>query len=626
MKKKLDIVALQIDLARQKETVEYVKEYIDFAKSNGYNTVFLYLEAMVRVECTSFFNEDESYSVDEIKDIVAYGNAQGIDIIPALENLSHLENFIRYPQLAWIAECEDFAADGRGLGSFECACSSNPKAMEFLDTYYSQVIPLFTSKYVHAGLDEPFDFAVCERCQDQLKNGKTKGDLFYEHVMRTYNLVKSFGRTMMMWDDFFVYLDIAHRLPRDIIMCTWNYEFIQDEIPGHWVSRVKRDWFKYYDELGFTYMFCTYANKSGNLFNIDTLTNYANKYSPRGALMTSWIRTTNFNLCSYPTIAYAGRLWSGKIKEKDRVKVYAEYLGSEETAKIVLDLESAGASYQPNNLQICENFTMGRYVGINVAGYAMEKLKATIDTMEDGLQKDILVDIYRFRMDGYLGLLQHRLCLEVFDNYETRAKKPAYFIKKLEEMKEMNREVYAYGQDMWARYRDGIKSFKNQFDNHYLNREKRYDDMIAQLEKNEKHGVFYADMMMFCYHGTPRMILEIHYKDKTVPATVYRCSPKVAGVNTVRYAMENKAVDYVLLTTYGESAAYPVNFRYTYGGKKYIVSSATKVEGDVKDLKKILTNDTRCAQMGTDDGYAHFDDLAVSKKKHTIKLKFKRLK
>ena len=628
MKKKLDIVALQIDLARQKETVQYIKDYIDFAKDNGYNTVFLYLEAMVRVECASFFDEDASYSVDEIKEIVAYGNARGIDIIPALENLAHVENFLRYPQLAYIAECQDAAVDGRGIraGLGDCICPSRPETKEFLDTYYSQVIPLFTSQYVHAGLDEPFDFAVCKTCTDRLASGVTKADMFYEHVMHTYNLVKSFGRTMMMWDDFFAYLDIAHKLPRDIIMCTWNYEFIQDEIPGMWVSRVKRDWFKYYDELGFTYMFCTYANKSGNLFNIDTLTNYAMKYRPMGALMTAWIRTTNSYLCSYPTIAYAGRLWSGRIKETDRVKVYAEYVGSEETAKIVLDLEPCGATFQPNNLQICENFTMERYVGINVAGYAMEKLKAAINTMEEGLQKDILVDIYRFRMDDYLSMLQHRLCLEVFDNYETRAKKPAYFVKQLEQMKAMNREAYVLGQDMWARYRDGIKSFKNQFDNHYLGREKRYDDMIAQLEKKERHGVFYADMMMFCIHGTPKMILEIHYKDKSVPATIYRGSPKVQGVSTIRYAMENKAVDYVLLTTYGESDAYPVNFRYTYGGKKYIVSGAAKVEGEVKDLKKILRNDTRCAHMGNDDGYAHFNDVSVSKKKHTIKLKFKRLR
>ena len=107
MKKKLDLIALQIDLARQKESVAYIKQYIDFAKDNGYNAVFLYLEATVKVACTPFFNEDESYTPDEIREIVAYGNACGIDIIPALENLAHLENFFRHEEMSFMSECKD---------------------------------------------------------------------------------------------------------------------------------------------------------------------------------------------------------------------------------------------------------------------------------------------------------------------------------------------------------------------------------------------------------------------------------------------------------------------------------------------------------------------------------------
>ena len=33
------MIALQIDLARQKEKIDYVKSYVDMAKKYGYNTV-----------------------------------------------------------------------------------------------------------------------------------------------------------------------------------------------------------------------------------------------------------------------------------------------------------------------------------------------------------------------------------------------------------------------------------------------------------------------------------------------------------------------------------------------------------------------------------------------------------
>ena len=33
----MELVGLQLDLARQKENVEYIKSYIQFAQQNGYN-------------------------------------------------------------------------------------------------------------------------------------------------------------------------------------------------------------------------------------------------------------------------------------------------------------------------------------------------------------------------------------------------------------------------------------------------------------------------------------------------------------------------------------------------------------------------------------------------------------
>ena len=48
----MKMYALQIDLARQKETIDYVKTYVDKAKKYGYNTIFLYLETCVRTEDT----------------------------------------------------------------------------------------------------------------------------------------------------------------------------------------------------------------------------------------------------------------------------------------------------------------------------------------------------------------------------------------------------------------------------------------------------------------------------------------------------------------------------------------------------------------------------------------------
>ncbi|MBE7001954.1 MAG: hypothetical protein E7421_04560 [Ruminococcaceae bacterium] len=628
MKNKLNLITVQLDLARQKENLEFIKSYIDFVAENGFNSLRLYLEATVRVPCASFFNEETSYSEDEIREIVAYGKEKGLEVFPAVENLAHLEQFLEYDQLKFMAECKDMTKDGRGIRSTpDCLCMSEPKGREFFDTYFAQVAQLFESEYFEACMDEPFDFMVCPKCRKRLENGETKEDIFLEHVIHTNDLLKSLGKTMIMADDFFQYMDVSDRLPRDIIIDCWNYDYIDDELQGMWTNRKKCDSLRRYEQLGFQYIFSTKAYVNSSLFNHESMTNYADKYRPTGAIATVWCRADNFYQASYPVIAYTGRNWSGKATTEDSLKIYTEYLGSEEAADIVLNLNNADSTFQPNNLEICENSNGANFYAVNGLSYALRKLKAIADGMEDGPQKDNLLCLWDCKLDDYLSARQHQICLEAFDNYETRRHKPAYFIRQFEELKALNQVAYDHGKAMWAKYRPGIVSNKDQFNRKYLGRAKRYDDLIARIEKNEKHGVFYAEWMLHCQWGTPRIIVEINYKDKTIPATVYRTNGKVGRcVSTIRFAMENKPVDNVVFTVHGEGAIYPAHFRYTCGGKKYVVSSVTKLAGEAKDLKKILFNDTQFATLGNNDGQAHFDDYMVSKTEHKIKLKFKRFR
>ena len=91
--KNFEIIAFSIDLARQKERVDFVKNQMAFCKDNGYNTILLYLEAVVRTSVTEFFDNEDSYSLQEIADLVNYGESIGLDVVPAFETLAHMEKF-----------------------------------------------------------------------------------------------------------------------------------------------------------------------------------------------------------------------------------------------------------------------------------------------------------------------------------------------------------------------------------------------------------------------------------------------------------------------------------------------------------------------------------------------------
>ena len=87
----LKIKSVQIDLARQKETVEFVLGFIDFIKKCGFNTLVLYLEGRIKTPTFPFLSDKESYSPDEIKEIVKYGEKKKIDIIPVISTFGHTE-------------------------------------------------------------------------------------------------------------------------------------------------------------------------------------------------------------------------------------------------------------------------------------------------------------------------------------------------------------------------------------------------------------------------------------------------------------------------------------------------------------------------------------------------------
>ena len=63
----MEIIAVQLDLGRQKERFDYIKSFVDNAKKWGYNTIILYIECSIRTKVTPFLDENDTYSLEELK-------------------------------------------------------------------------------------------------------------------------------------------------------------------------------------------------------------------------------------------------------------------------------------------------------------------------------------------------------------------------------------------------------------------------------------------------------------------------------------------------------------------------------------------------------------------------------
>jgi len=102
-----EIRAVQLDLAQQKVSVSFVKSYAKRVSEAEYNTLVLYLEDRVKTSPYPYCMDAESYSLDEMKDIVRHCTAFGLDVVPIISPLGHAERFLRHPELARIAETRE---------------------------------------------------------------------------------------------------------------------------------------------------------------------------------------------------------------------------------------------------------------------------------------------------------------------------------------------------------------------------------------------------------------------------------------------------------------------------------------------------------------------------------------
>ncbi len=627
---KADLRIIQIDLARQKERIDYIQSYVRFAKKYRYNAVLLYLENAVRTEDTPFFDEERTYSMDEMREIVSVIEREGMMAIPAFENLDHMENFLIHPELSDLAEykkgsvCREFTSCENG----SCGCVSNPRLYEFMNKYITDIASLFSSPYIHMGLDEPFDFCICEKCRARLAAGETKADIFLEHVMKSYNLVKSLGKEMMMWDDFFAYIDIVKQLPRDIIMCNWNYNFIGNEPEGLWTNRKKCDWFRLYDELGFKYLFCTKANATAMLYNIDSFTDYAKKYSPIGAVMTSWEHSHDMYLSTYPSMAYGGMLWSGE--EFDKEELYAEVTGDKDIAKLLLSMNIPLSYAGPSNVHLeCEN---DYFLNLMLR----TQLKHAVSVLREKEKTDIALDIYDKLAEHYLNMRVHALGTRIFDIRQSGGCDFSEIYTELDAIERGFIELRDNVCMLWEKYRSGIKSSTGRSDsadalnrkyNNYLNNIRT----IREFLKNEKQpvGILYADLMLHDLFATVRGGFRIKYEGNDEPVSLNVgikggfSNYYIGGAYFMRYLIENKKIEYILFDVWGEGALYPLNFRYLADGKLYVASEVEAVSGYVRNEANLLKNDTQFAELGCNDGDLHFEDIYLSKVVSTVKVSFK---
>ncbi|MBQ2630468.1 MAG: family 20 glycosylhydrolase [Kiritimatiellae bacterium] len=301
---------IHLDLARQMETLDFVKDYIDFAADNGFTCVKLYLEGRLRTPTTQVMSDEETYPVETIRAIREKAKSRGIEISPSVEALGHMEHFFASGKYRHLAEERDGDCRWDMNGRCTTICPSLPEAREFLAKFLTEVAEMFPeSRVVGVGMDESWHMGFCRLCRERRKK-EGFGGIYIDHVKFVNGVLNRAGKTAKISDDFFEFFpERLAECPKNVLLSHWIYDRYVSRWGhrGHFAQRIRVDLLRRYRELGLQAM--SSCSMWYDYHNIRALTEYAEAAGCAGMLFSQWEMQDRFHGQFAPVAAGIGEYW-----------------------------------------------------------------------------------------------------------------------------------------------------------------------------------------------------------------------------------------------------------------------------------------------------------------------------
>ena len=200
-----------------------MKKLIAEAALLGYDNIQLYNEDTFEVDNQPYFGYLRmGYTQAEVKEFTEFGEGFGIDIIPCIQTLGHLNQIFQYEPY-------------RGINDkgYVLLCEEE-KTYKLIEDVIASWRKCVKTKRIHIGMDEAYDVG---RGRYLDKHGlKTRFEILSKHLDRVNEICKKYDFEPMMWSDMFmrdcdgVYhsnkplsLDEITRINKDVTLVYWDY-------------------------------------------------------------------------------------------------------------------------------------------------------------------------------------------------------------------------------------------------------------------------------------------------------------------------------------------------------------------------------------------------------------------
>lgn len=616
----------QLDLARQMESIEFIEQFIELISASGYNGLFLYLEDRIRTASYSFPAENECYTQDEIKHIIAFAADRGIEVIPCVATLGHAERFLRHKELEHLAELQ-----GEMTGRFEgraklTFCVTHPEFYDFIGKYLEEVAALFPSQWFHIGLDEFWDFNLCERCRQRMPKLSDEEEMFLEHICKIRGILSQCGKRVMMWSDMFeFYPHIFKRVPEDVVLVDWQYHNDVRCYQGHLLDVGNEDRLSVNAACGHDTIIAP-ADKT--LHNSQSYIDYAaGKERVIGGLMTCWELTDTYLYRTLPCFVSAGFQMNGSSSEEAYRKMLTTLFGTD-------DEVFAAAVAQTQNLGMFRHFegitesaicTRG-YFGIDFSLAVCEQSIRTVlasfrgkVSTEFGVRT--LEDMINCLDDKILSRRANIIAHEIIDLGVTAER-----IAKFRQFRQDYSAFIDRMSGLWSTYRPGITP------NYFEECREKVENSLQQIEESlSSNSWIRVSIALPDGYGVEHTAVEYQIDGQwhSAGSGCFKAETPLTALFS-RFLLikpvSSHPVEAIRITSKGLGGNGLTFAEANINGKRYIPSAILSVAGRVTNPEYLLSDDTNFAWFGGQSTRSDYFDVHAAKQEHSVTLAMSELR
>lgn len=223
--------------------VESIKTLLEKMALMGLNMTMLYTEDTYAIEGEPYFGYMRGrYSYEELKEADDYADIFGIEIIPCIQTLAHIQQFLRWPAAGYLRDTGDILL------------AETESTYEFIDRMIKAASAPFRSKRIHLGMDEAHGLGLGRYLEEY--GYKRRFDIMTNHLHRVLEICRKYGLKPMMWSDMFFRLasktgdyydtsadvpeDVVEKVPEEIQLVYWDYYHHEQKEYEFFISKHKK--------------------------------------------------------------------------------------------------------------------------------------------------------------------------------------------------------------------------------------------------------------------------------------------------------------------------------------------------------------------------------------------------